>query len=196
MSGKLLYAIFEGDKMKQKAKEKIIRNMITLLEEHPFEDITIKMICAYSGINRTTFYDYFVDKYNLLSTIQTYHLQKYKKLLNALYFSFDKNEINHFKLYQFFKVILTYIKRHYGFFHAIFVSHPNRDLFTDYVKITKETYTNMLVDYTTVLKKKQFVTYAIGGQIGIIYFWIREECIETPDELTQILLANAIKLRR
>ena len=130
MSGKLLYAIFEGDKMKQKAKEKIIRNMITLLEEHPFEDITIKMICAYSGINRTTFYDYFVDKYNLLSTIQTYHLQKYKKLLNALYFSFDKNEINHFKLYQFFKVILTYIKRHYGFFHAIFVSHPNRDLFT------------------------------------------------------------------
>ncbi|MDT3918546.1 TetR/AcrR family transcriptional regulator, partial [Staphylococcus saprophyticus] len=29
--------------MKQKAKEKIIRNMITLLEEHPFEDITIKM---------------------------------------------------------------------------------------------------------------------------------------------------------
>ena len=32
----------------------------------------------------------------------------------------------------------------------------------------------MLVDYTTVLKKKQFVTYAIGGQIGIIYFWIRE----------------------
>lgn len=196
MSGKLLYAIFEGDKMKQKAKEKIIRNMITLLEEHPFEDITIKMICAYSGINRTTFYDYFVDKYNLLSTIQTYHLQKYKKLLNALYFSFDKNEINHFKLYQFFKVILTYIKRHYGFFHAIFVSHPNRDLFTDYVKITKETYTNMLVDYTTVLKKKQFVTYAIGGQIGIIYFWIREKCIETPDELAQILLANAIKLRR
>lgn len=182
--------------MKQKAKEKIIRNMITLLEEHPFEDITIKMICAYSGINRTTFYDYFVDKYNLLSTIQTYHLQKYKKLLNALYFSFDKNEINHFKLYQFFKVILTYIKRHYGFFHAIFVSHPNRDLFTDYVKITKETYTNMLVDYTTVLKKKQFVTYAIGGQIGIIYFWIREECIETPNELAQILLANAIKLRR
>ncbi|MEX6381250.1 TetR/AcrR family transcriptional regulator, partial [Staphylococcus saprophyticus] len=55
--------------MKQKAKEKIIRNMITLLEEHPFEDITIKMICAYSGINRTTFYDYFVDKYDLLSTI-------------------------------------------------------------------------------------------------------------------------------
>jgi len=182
--------------MKQKAKTKIIRNMITLLEEHPFENITIKMICAYSGINRTTFYDYFVDKYDLLSTIQDYHLRHYKQILNVLYDSFDINEVNQDKLHQFFKVILSYIQRHYGFFHAIFVTHPNRDLFTDYVKITKETYTKMLDDYTTVLKKKQFVTYAIGGQIGIIYFWIREGCEETPDELAQILLANAIKLRR
>ncbi|MDN5637215.1 MAG: TetR/AcrR family transcriptional regulator, partial [Staphylococcus equorum] len=70
--------------MRQKAKNKIIRNMIILLEEHPFEHITIKMICAYSGVNRTTFYDYFVDKYDLLSTIQTYHLKKYIKLLDVL----------------------------------------------------------------------------------------------------------------
>ncbi|MDN6698562.1 MAG: TetR family transcriptional regulator C-terminal domain-containing protein, partial [Staphylococcus equorum] len=44
--------------------------------------------------------------------------------------------------------------------------------------------------------KKQFVTYAIGGQLGIIYYWIREGCIESPNEMAQILLANAIKLGR
>ncbi|MDN8847868.1 TetR/AcrR family transcriptional regulator, partial [Staphylococcus aureus] len=69
--------------MRQRAKDKIIKSMILLLEEHPFENITIKMLCAYSGINRTTFYDYFVDKYDLLSTIQMYHLQKYSKLLTS-----------------------------------------------------------------------------------------------------------------
>ncbi|SUM34630.1 transcriptional regulator [Staphylococcus gallinarum] len=51
------------------------------------------MICAYSGINRTTFYDYFQDKYDLMSTIQTYHLDKYTKLLNAFYDSFKDVEI-------------------------------------------------------------------------------------------------------
>ncbi|PTJ72880.1 TetR family transcriptional regulator, partial [Staphylococcus kloosii] len=34
--------------MRQKAKFRIIRNMIILLEEYPFEEITIKMVCAYS----------------------------------------------------------------------------------------------------------------------------------------------------
>lgn len=190
------YMFFEGDKMRQKAKNKIIRNMIILLEEHPFEHITIKMICAYSGVNRTTFYDYFVDKYDLLSTIQTYHLKKYIKLLDVLYNSFEHTEINYEKLYKFFKIILCYIHRHYGFFHVIFVTHPNRDLFSDYVKETKLNYTKLLDDYTTVTNKKQFVTYAIGGQLGIIYYWVREDCIESPNEMAQILLANAIKLGR
>ncbi len=191
-----IYRVFEGVKMRQRAKDKIIKSMILLLEEHPFENITIKMLCAYSGINRTTFYDYFVDKYDLLSTIQMYHLQKYSKLLNSLYDSQNKEEINHYKLYKFFKSILTYIERHYGFFHAIFVSHPNRDLFSDYVTLTKETYTKIIIDYTNIKKKKQFVTYALGGQIGIVYLWIREGCPESADELAQILLANVIKLRR
>ncbi|PTK89358.1 TetR family transcriptional regulator, partial [Staphylococcus gallinarum] len=73
---------------------------------------------------------------------------------------------------------------------------PNRDLFSDYVHQTKETYTKLLDNYTNVLNKKQFVIYAVGGQIGLIYYWIREDCKESPDELAQILLANAIKLRR
>ena len=42
------------------------------------------MICAQSKINRSTFYDNFQDKYDLLSTIQSYHLNKYEKLLKAL----------------------------------------------------------------------------------------------------------------
>ena len=40
--------------MKQRAKYKIIQSLIELLEEYPFEDITIKMICAYSNVNRST----------------------------------------------------------------------------------------------------------------------------------------------
>ena len=34
------------------------------------------MICAYSGVNRSTFYDHFQDKYQLLDKIQNYHLKQ------------------------------------------------------------------------------------------------------------------------
>jgi len=60
--------------MKQRAKYKIIKSLIELLEYYPFDEITIKMICAYSGVNRSTFYDHFQDKYQLLDKIQNYHL--------------------------------------------------------------------------------------------------------------------------
>ena len=38
--------------MKQRENNK---SLIELLEYYPFDEITIKMICAYSGVNRSTF---------------------------------------------------------------------------------------------------------------------------------------------
>ncbi len=75
--------------MKQKAKYRIIRSLIDLLEIYPIESISIKMICASSNVNRSTFYANFQDKYDLLNKIQNYHLKKYKKLLHAFANNFE-----------------------------------------------------------------------------------------------------------
>lgn len=183
--------------MKQKAKHKIIHNTITLLEEYPFESITIKMICAYSQVNRSTFYDYFLDKYDLLHSIQNYHLQKYKRLLNALYYSVAEGKSNRDCIFQFFKIVLRYIKRNLRFFHAILIKFPNRSLFQEYIAATRETYELILDNYSNhIINKKHFVTYSLGGQMGVIYFWIREGCQEPYEQLAQILLANTVKLQR
>ena len=95
--------------MKLKAKYKIIISMIDLLEDYPFEQISIKMICAKCKINRSTFYDNFQDKYDLLSTIQSYHLNKYEKLLKALSNNFHNIKKEPEKVFKFFHIILKYI---------------------------------------------------------------------------------------
>lgn len=183
--------------MRQTAKQKIIHHTILLLEEYPFEALTIKMICAHSQVNRSTFYEYFLDKYDLISSIQNYHLRKYHRLLNSLYYSIKPERNSEERIYQFFKIILKYIKRNYQFFHAILVTFPNRSLFHEYVMQTKETYTHILDDYAqNVQSKKHYVTYAIGGQMGVLYYWIREECVEEPEDLAQILLSNTMKLQK
>ena len=172
--------------MRQKAKFRIIRNMIILLEEYPFEEITIKMVCAYSNVNRTTFYDYFLDKYDLITQIQQYHLTKYKALLKSLDTSLENAPNHHVKLYKFFKIILTYIKRNYGYFHAIMVTHPNKNLFSEYMIVTKDAYKEIIETHSSVRNKKQFVIYNIGGQLGIVYFWIRENREESVDAIAHI----------
>ncbi|MDF9445568.1 TetR/AcrR family transcriptional regulator, partial [Limosilactobacillus mucosae] len=44
--------------------------MIELLEEKPFEKITINDIASHVHVNRSTVYRYYDDKYDLLETIE------------------------------------------------------------------------------------------------------------------------------
>ncbi|UDI77627.1 TetR/AcrR family transcriptional regulator C-terminal domain-containing protein [Staphylococcus taiwanensis] len=183
--------------MKQKAKYKIIKGLIDLLEEYPFESISIKMICATSNVNRSTFYDNFQDKYDLLTKIQNYHLSKYENLLVAFSYNFDSIKKNPEKVHKFFNIILKYIYRKKAFYHAIFISHPNKDLVKEYIDITKNYYAKILGENdTTIQNKSFFITYTMSGQIGVIINWLRLGCIESPEEVASALLANTLKLQR
>ena len=183
--------------MKLKAKYKIIISMIDLLEDYPFEQISIKMICAKCKINRSTFYDNFQDKYDLLSTIQSYHLNKYEKLLKALSNNFHNIKKEPEKVFKFFHIILKYIYRKKSFFHAIFISNPNRSLVMDYLDITKKYYAKILVENETLIQNRElFISYTISGQIGVILYWLRSGCQESPKEVANSLLSNTIKLQR
>ena len=110
--------------MKLKAKYKIIISMIDLLEDYPFEQISIKMICAQSKINRSTFYDNFQDKYDLLSTIQSYHLNKYEKLLKALSNNFHN--------------IKKSLKKYLNSFILFLNIYIERNLFSRYFHLTSK----------------------------------------------------------
>ncbi|MEJ7429106.1 TetR/AcrR family transcriptional regulator [Staphylococcus warneri] len=183
--------------MKRRAKFKIIQSMINLLDEYPFDEITIKMICAYSGVNRSTFYDNYKDKDDLLEQIQNYHLSKYLKLLKTLYNNFESVRVDKTKLYKFFLIVTKYIKRKESFYRAIFITYPNKGLAMEYFNATKVAYENVIEDYPNSIQNKSlFITYSIGGQVGVIFYWLRNGCKESPEVIAENLLANTIKLQR
>ena len=183
--------------MKRRAKFKIIQSMIDLLDEYPFDEITIKMICAYSGVNRSTFYDNYKDKYDLLEQIQNYHLSKYLKLLKTLYNNFESVRVDKTKLYKFFLIVTKYIKRKESFYRAIFITYPNKGLAMEYFNATKVAYENVIEDYPNSIQNKSlFITYSIGGEVGVIFYWLRNGCKESPEVIAENLLANTIKLQR
>lgn len=55
--------------MAQYTKIAIMESFTLLLNQRPFEKITVKEIVSFCKINRNTFYYYFQDKYDLLDTI-------------------------------------------------------------------------------------------------------------------------------
>ncbi|GEP85611.1 putative transcriptional regulator [Staphylococcus piscifermentans] len=181
--------------MKKNAKRKIFVNTIDLMEEYPIDEITIKMICAYSGINRSTFYAHFTDKYDLFEQIQAYHISRNLQITNTLYQNFDQVKYNKAKLLQFFRIQFKYIYRYRRFFHAVFISHPQKDFVIEMVHLTYESYEKVMAKYTDMDYHMYYIQYLIGGQLGVVFSWLRRNCEESPEEMARIMLRNTIKMR-
>ncbi|SHC18267.1 TetR/AcrR family transcriptional regulator [Staphylococcus aureus] len=195
--------------MKRQAKIEIQNALVDLMAEYPFQEISTKMICAYCNINRSTFYDYYKDKFDLLDTINSKHKEKFQFLLSALHHNFENIKQDKLKLYKFFIIIAKYIKHNEQFFKDILVTYPMKTLFIDilvtypmktlfidYINLARDYYQQIMNDYsTTVTNKQLYVTYIIGGQAGVFINWLSNGCNESPEEVADILLANTIKLQ-
>lgn len=53
----------------RKTKANLYKGLISMLEEKPFEEIKVTDICQIALVNRSTFYDHFNDKYELLTSL-------------------------------------------------------------------------------------------------------------------------------
>lgn len=56
----------ENDLRVIKTLQQIDHALLTLLKELPFQKITVNLLCKIALINRSTFYKYYTDKYDLL----------------------------------------------------------------------------------------------------------------------------------
>ncbi|WP_268913334.1 TetR/AcrR family transcriptional regulator [Lentilactobacillus sp. SPB1-3] len=60
----------DNDKRVQRTKIKIRNALFKLLDRQTIDKITVKSIIDEAGLNRTTFYSYYTDKYDLLEKVQ------------------------------------------------------------------------------------------------------------------------------
>ena len=65
----------------KKTREKIEEKFIQLLQEKSFPKITVQDILDAAGINRTTFYRHYQDKYELAELLCGRFFQKFEKCL-------------------------------------------------------------------------------------------------------------------
>ncbi len=55
------------NKRSDKALMTLYNGLFEMLEETPFDKVTVRGICAYTKVNKMTFYKYHTDKYDVLS---------------------------------------------------------------------------------------------------------------------------------
>lgn len=72
-----------------KTLRQIDASLLNNLAAHPFQKITINMLCEQAMINRSTFYKYYLDKYDLLDKYLNRTIEDFRKHINVEFINAD-----------------------------------------------------------------------------------------------------------
>lgn len=105
----------------RKTKANLYRALLQLMEEKTFEEIKVIDICTTSLINRSTFYDHFNDKYELLSS----YIDDLKEaLIDHLNVEIEVNSVKEYYL-ELLKLLLEYVEKNINTYSSISIIKKN-----------------------------------------------------------------------
>lgn len=163
-----------------KTKQIIIQAMMDLLQEESFQEITIQMILDRAGVSRSTFYRYFLDKYDIAGVFLENHLVR---ILDGYA---DAN------LETVFSDIFELFLEEENFFTKVYRMKGRNSLLDYLYQYLSDGMTKL---YLTKTKKKELsedeyyrLTSMISGQIYVIYRWFRKKNRETTEYMVSLML--------
>ena len=107
----------------RKTKANLYRSLLQLMEEKPFEEIKVIDICKTSMINRSTFYDHFNDKYELLDSL----INDLKdELVEHLDVQIKANSVKEYYI-ELLKLLLEFFEKNLSVYSSIAIVKKNNN---------------------------------------------------------------------
>lgn len=159
-----------------------IRNsFFELLKKYPLEKITVTAICDIAEINRTTFYKYYENPYDLLSKIEAEVLDE----LHSKIASMEKTRLS-----PIFLIVLEDLINRKDMYLILF--SKNVDMMFKkrlFEMCYADNIENIKLDYPRLDEQKQsWLYYFIAeGCTGVVSQWIKNDMAEPPEEVAAFL---------
>ncbi len=145
-----------------KTKASLYRGLMELMREHPFEEIKVSEICSISLINRSTFYDHFNDKYELLEALIN---DMKKDLIESLIIDKTITTIKDYFL-EAMVLILNHIEKNKDIYSSIVKINSNsiaRDMINDVLlnSVISE-FNDHVINHSNIPTRSLILFYASG----------------------------------
>lgn len=166
--------------------------IISLLEEKDIEYLTVKEICTYAKVNRSTFYLHYESIDDLLNEALEYMTNKLIAHFNKKPQDFitsintsSKEELN-LITEEYLKPYLEFIKSNKKLFMAAFKSPHVMHVHQSYANLEKYIFNPILEKYNVpASKRKYLLRFYLSGIMAVIKEWtIINDC---QDEITDIV---------
>lgn len=162
----------KNNKRRRESIEKIEKAFVALLQTRELKDITVSNICKQTGLNRSTFYANFLDIYDLADQVRATLERDFASVFRDDDESRERNGalrmFTHIKENQLF--YKTYFKLGYDEAHQLMVYDTAR---------AEKDFGNKHIKY--------HIEFFRNGINAIIKMWLAGGCVESPEEMAQIL---------
>ncbi len=161
----------KNNKRKRQSIEKIERAFINMLQDKEISRISVTDICKETGLNRSTFYANFLDVYDLADKIR----ENLEKDFDAQFRETkDRDAVKMFRhIYENQIFYKTYFKLGYHEKQQAYVFDPVR---------AESDFGGKHIGY--------HIEFFRNGFNAIIKMWLFGGCVETPEEMAEIIQAE------
>lgn len=160
---------------KKNSEEKIEKTFIELLQTKEIKDISVSEICKIAKINRSTFYKSYIDIYDLIDKIRV-------RIINEFLSVYEDEWNNKEHSYNFLK-LFKHIKDNQIFYKTYF--KLQFDLTNPFFYNINDD--EILKFFDTTLNKDYHIEFFKAGLSAVIKRWLNNGCIETPEEINEII---------
>ena len=173
---------------KARMKDFLAESLAALMQEKPFEKITIKQICDRTGVIRATFYNHFEDKYDALNYICVMMLcDEHEKLLTAG------------DMEGYVRSLCTLIHAHAAFFRKAFQVQGQNDFDTMFLNAAGRGILMVLEQHDIACdpyRSDELALYFANAFMYLCKNWLRKGCVMSAPEFCAYslgLLMNGLK---
>jgi len=180
----------KGNRRVKITKMLLTESFLHFLSEKPLHKITIKEICEYADLNRSTYYTYYMDPYDQLRKIEADIMTDMSVYVDRIEIADEEVSMNQL---QTLKAILEYIQSKKYVFKVLLGEYGDtkfeRNLLSFFgEKIFQKGY----FDEKSIKKRAFQYIYAATGSFGMIIQWITgEEDIDIDTMAKWIVDVNA-----
>ena len=162
-----------NNKRKKESMLKIEKVFLELIQTKEINEISVTDICKKANLNRTTFYSNYIDIYDLADKIK----EKLEKDVFDLYKDVNKNRYSSDNFLKLFK----HIKENQIFYKTYFKLGFDKNFIIKEYDLTQayEYYSHDKIDY--------HIAFFKAGLNAIITKWLYSGCIESPEEMAEII---------
>ena len=168
------------DRRTKYTKKIIKETFISLLEKKEINKITVSEICQIADINRSTFYRYYLDVYDLLSNIQDELINKLKNI----------NSDKKYTIESFTEEILNIFLEEKELIRILFNTNESIYFLNSILEVAykkcKETWleknkelTEEEIEYASV--------FIFNGALGIVNYWVKNNFNKPVNEIVETI---------